>query len=231
VIKVVSEHHFALAEWACYRRKLESPPALLTFDYHTDTLMAFGHAATDEAERQGWIKAFDYRSDQSIATALQRLRHDEHIDLALRGDVVSRALIVAHAEQPGCANERIQVVCDRSWPKMQELLNDPERFKPLAGQMFESDFLRSRLQEAEFETAPGFIFDLDLDYLLLSKALKPNDRTVLNQLLRSAGLITVSLESDWVDLLKLEADLSADSLCEMFMQLYKNATITRKNES
>lgn len=223
MIRVVAEHHQALAEWARYRRELNSAPALLTFDHHTDTLPAFGRAAADEAERRWLVAAFDFRSDASIAEALLRLRHDEHIDLALRGGVVSRSVIIAHADHPGCANEKIRVVCDRSWPELQELLNDPARFGPLAGEVFESGFLRERLSEAEFEPEPGFIFDLDLDYLLVSRALEPADGAVLGGLLRRAGLVTVSLEADWVRLLRAEPGVTAASLCEAFRRLYEEA--------
>lgn len=215
MIRVVEEHHHALAEWARRRRSLAEPPALLTFDHHTDTLPAFGRFAADETERRRLVDAFDYRDDASVAAALSRLRHDEHIDLALRGGVVSRAVIVAHADHPGCANEKIRVVCDRSWPDMQSLLNDPARFEPLARRVFESDFLEARLAEAGFTPEPGFFFDLDLDYLLTAEALKPKDDRLLRHLLAIAGLVTVSLERDWVRLLRLSPGLTSDVLLSL----------------
>ena len=223
MIRVVSSHHEALGEWARYRRGLDSAPALFTCDHHTDTLPAFGRAAADEADRLRRVAAYDYRSDSSIAEALALLRHDEQIDLALRGGVVKRAVIVAHADHPGCANERIQVVCDRSWPDMQILLNDPERFRPLAGRVFESDFLRARLAEAEFVPEAGFIFDLDLDYLLVERALAPVDGEVLEELLRRAGLVTVSLEAEWVRLLRIDPGVTAESLLASFRKLCEKA--------
>lgn len=122
--------------------------------------------------------------------------------------MVSRAVIVAHADHPGCANDRIRVVCDRSWPDLQLLLNDPVRFAPLARRVFEDDFLAARLAEAEFSPEEGFIFDLDLDYLLTAEALGPDRKTVLRHLLARAGLVTVSREADWVRLLKLEPQLT-----------------------
>ena len=99
MIRVVSSHHEALGEWARYRRGLDSAPALFTCDHHTDTLPAFGRAAADEADRLRRVAAFDYRSDSSIAEALALLRHDEQIDLALRGGVVKRAVIVAYGAE------------------------------------------------------------------------------------------------------------------------------------
>ena len=224
MIRIVDEHHEALAEWSRYRRTLPSPPSLLTFDHHTDTLPAFGRAAKDEPERRKLVAAFDFRRDDSVTEALSRLRHDEHIDLALRGGVVSRAVIVAHADHPGCANDRIRVVCDRSWPDLQLLLNDPVRFAPLARRVFEDDFLAARLAEAEFAPEEGVIFDLDLDYLLTAEALGPDRKTVLRHLLARAGLVTISREADWVRLLKLEPLLTPDSLLAAFRP-FAEATI------
>ena len=220
MIRVVASHHEALAEWARYRRALDSAPELLTFDHHTDTLPAFGRAAADEAERLRFVESFDYRSDASVAGAIALLRHDEQIDLALRGDVVSRSVIVAHADHPGCANERIRVVCDRSWPELQTLLNDPEQFRPLAEGVFESAFLRARFEEAQFVPHAGFIFDLDLDYLLVERALTPDDGELLDELLRLAGLVTVSLEADWVRLLRIDPGVSAESLLATFRKRF-----------
>ena len=219
MIRVVEEHHHALAEWARYRRGCAEAPALLTFDHHTDTLPAFGRFTADEAERRRLIAAFDYRDDASVEAALARLRHDEHIDLALRGGVVSRAVIIAHAVHPGCANEKIRVTCDRSWPDMQSLLNDPACFEPLARRVFESDFLEARLAEAGFTPEPGFLFDLDLDYLLTPEALKPKDDRLLRHLLDTAGLVTVSLERDWVRLLRLSPSLTSDHLLSLFQEI------------
>jgi hypothetical protein len=219
VIRVVEEHHHALAEWARHRRSCAGAPALLTFDHHTDTLPAFGRVAADETERRRLVAAFDYRDDASVEAALARLRHDEHIDLALRGGVVGRAVIVAHADHPGCANEKIRVVCDRSWPEMQLLLNDPARFEPLARRVFESDFLEARLAEAGFTPEPGFLFDLDLDYLLTPEALKPKDGRLLRHLLGIAGLVTVSMERDWVRLLRLSPGLASDFLLASFEEI------------
>ncbi len=221
MIRVVASHHEALEEWARYRRTREEAPSLLTFDHHTDTLPAFGRAAADEATRLRMVRAFDFRSESSVAEALALLRHDEQIDLALRGGVVSRSVIVAHADHPGCANERIRVVCDRSWPDLQILLNDPEQFRPLAERVFESAFLRDRLAEAEFVPEAGFIFDLDLDYLLVGRALVPEDGELLRNLLGRAGLVTVSLEAEWVKLLRIDPGVSAESLLATFRELYE----------
>ena len=98
-LEVVPLHHEVLRAWCRHRREVEFPPVAVTFDHHTDTLPAFSRAASSEAERESWITEFDWRSDVSVETALQRLRHDEHLDLALRGGVISGSIVIAHSTE------------------------------------------------------------------------------------------------------------------------------------
>ncbi len=91
-IYVVDDHHKALAAWALVRRSLNAAPNLITIDHHTDTHEAFlGHAhweayegrVEDQEEfRVGLVARIDWRSDTSVAEAIDNLRHDEHIDAA-----------------------------------------------------------------------------------------------------------------------------------------------------
>lgn len=216
-LEVVSQHHEVLRAWCRHRRTVETPPVAVTFDHHTDTLPAFSRAASCEAERESWIAEFDWRSDASVEAALRRLRHDEHLDLALRGGVISRSIVIAHSTEnviTESLNPRIRVAADATWPELNCLLNHPEEFRPRASRVFESDFLAERFAEAEFhpEDTPGFLFDLDLDYLLTRKALAPTDGTWLRHLLNSAALVTASREEEWLRLLRLDSELTPEFL-------------------
>ncbi len=218
--EVVALHHEVLLPWARYRRTLAEPPWVLTFDHHTDTLPAFGRSCPDPEERRRRVEAFDWRSDDSVRAAIAELRHDEHLDLAVRGGLASRSVVVAHFDASEGNHPAIRVVRDRSWPELQLLLNDPGRFRPLARRVFDAEFLAERLREAEFvpEEHPGYIFDLDLDYLLTPEALEPPDGTLLDRLIRLAGVITVSLESVWVRLLRVDPGVESGLLLERFRE-------------
>ena len=117
-IETVDLHHQVLTAWASYRSTLAEAPAVVTFDHHTDTLPAFGRAAADEAERRKWIAAVDFREPAAVKAAISRLCHDEHLDLAVKAGIASRSIVVAHADHPGCADSRIQVTADASWPDL-----------------------------------------------------------------------------------------------------------------
>ena len=218
-IETVDLHHQVLTAWASYRSTLAEAPAVVTFDHHTDTLPAFGRAAADEAERRKWIAAVDFREPAAVKAAISRLCHDEHLDLAVKAGIASRSIVVAHADHPGCADSRIQVTADASWPDLNLLLNDPDRFRPLADRVFEEEWLAARLAAAGFvpEEHPGFIFDLDLDYVLTEKALRPDRPGLLRRLLANAGLITLSREDDWLRLLRIDP-VTPDSLIRLLMQ-------------
>ncbi|MBQ9775147.1 MAG: UPF0489 family protein [Lentisphaeria bacterium] len=206
-MKIVEQHHQVLEFWAAYRRQLDHAPAALTLDHHTDTLPAFGRAAADEETRQKWIAGVDFRKAQTVTEALRVLRHDEHLDLALRSGMISRSVVIAHYDNPGCANDKIQVVAP-DWPDLTELLNAPERFRPLASSVLEDCFLEPLLCKADFvpEENPGFILDIDMDYVLTGDVFLPERASVFRRLLRLAGLITVSREDIWLRLLRIDPD-------------------------
>lgn len=216
-LEVVPLHHEVLRAWCRHRREVEFPPVAVTFDHHTDTLPAFSRAASSEAERESWITEFDWRSDVSVETALQRLRHDEHLDLALRGGVISGSIVIAHSTENVIAetlNPQIRVAADETWPELNFLLNHPAEFRPLAGRVFDSGWLAARFAEAGFspEANPGFLFDLDLDYLLTADALAPVDGTLLQTMLRNAALVTVSREEEWLRLLRIDPEVTPEFL-------------------
>ena len=145
-LEVVSQHHEVLRAWCRHRRTVETPPVAVTFDHHTDTLPAFSRAASSEAERESWIAEFDWRSDASVEAALRRLRHDEHLDLALRGGVISRSIVIAHSTEnviTESLNPRIRVAADATWPELNCLLNHPEEFRPRASGSSRATFWRS----------------------------------------------------------------------------------------
>lgn len=217
--EIFNLHHQVLTAWSKYRTTLAAPPVVVTFDHHTDTLPAFSRGSANERERLEWIAAVDFRKLATIRSAISRLSHDEHLDLAVKSGIVSQSIVVAHCDNPGCADPRIQVVTDTSWPDMNFLLNHAECFRPLADQVFEEEWLEARFKSAGFvpEEHPGFIFDLDLDYILTDKALHPDHPDLLHRLLANAGLITISRENDWLSLLRID-QITSDYLIGQFIQ-------------
>lgn len=104
-VAIFDAHHYALLPWARWRRG-RSQLRVLTVDYHCDTHQAFLRAAFDQvsgrldkAARQSMIKAIDPADEASVERAVARLRHDEHIDAAIRGGIVDLVFIIAEQNQ------------------------------------------------------------------------------------------------------------------------------------
>lgn len=187
-------HHEQIRHWARYAAKCPYPPAVLSLDYHTDTLSALRRLPV-------------LPDDPEVAIA--SLHHDEHFDWALRKHIIRRAVILSHVPDPSPPRPELTVVGPSNWPPMADLLNQPALYRPLADRVTEQDSLSARLNAAEFDlrNERGFIFDLDLDYFLTAKAFRPDNASLFRELFQRAGLITISRERDWVRILKLDPRL------------------------
>ena len=110
-IYIVVDHHKALAAWAIERRKLASPPYLLTIDHHTDTdeafrgyvcMSAYEDSSVDEdALAAELIAAIDWSSDESLTEAIGKLRHDEHIHAATKSGTLNTSFSIQLSDQSG----------------------------------------------------------------------------------------------------------------------------------
>ena len=68
---VVDFHHEVLIPWSRWRRELfpGSPFEVVTFDHHTDVLPSAVTPASG-----------DWQSPEKTLSAVEKLRHDEHLD-------------------------------------------------------------------------------------------------------------------------------------------------------
>ena len=194
-IATVALHHEALTHWAAYRRTCADAPELLTLDFHTDVLSCLRRGVP--APPHGV-----WRDEAAVAAAVKQLRHDEQIDWALRGVLISRA--VAAALSPASVPPEHPALTVRRFPGMpdpERILNDPEGFRDLAERVLTDEMLSSVLPAGGM--ASGFVLDIDCDLILCRRALEPAAHAVLDDLFRRAGLVSISREVDWVRLLKL----------------------------
>ena len=110
-VYVVDDHHKALAAWALIRRKLAAAPYLLTIDHHTDTddafagyvsLTTFDNPSLDgQALAAELLAAIDWLSDDSLADAIAKLKHDEHIYAATRSGVLAASFSIQLSDSGG----------------------------------------------------------------------------------------------------------------------------------
>ena len=198
-IAIVEEHHHVITHWSNLRRTLNTPPAVWTLDYHTDTMPCFrGTRPTPSPDA--------WKDPLAAAEAVQLLRHDEHFDWALRAGIISEAHIGICGDNTDIiAHPGIFVCRPEDFPSSEVILNSPELFRPQAESVLESSFLSALFP---ILPAPGepYILDIDCDYILCRKALYPHDDKIITSLIQNAALITLSTENDWVKILKLPSE-------------------------
>lgn len=198
-IYIVDQHHQVLEYWAELRRTLPEAPAVWSLDYHTDTMPCFRGKLPPPVQD-------DFQSRQKVTAAISTLRHDEHFDWALRAGIVSRIhLGICGAETDIIAHPEICVCRPAGFPEPEIILNSPEISRPYLEKFLSDDSLRQLFPRLP---SPGenYILDIDCDCILCRKALFPENSGIIDELLKNARLITISLENDWVKLLKLPGE-------------------------
>ncbi len=227
---VVDDHHKVLSAWAEHRSGLSVAPRLLTLDHHTDTSAPFrNHLKSFHGANEGeflnlqkrLISEIQFENPLTIATAISRLSHDEHVTTAIAAKIVSSALVIAHNaydtdvetyhdhhiicrgvdRKPG-SNKIIPTDCDAVLETffLKEMIDSFD------------DLLKS-VGELEIIQAP-YILDIDLDYFNTRKSVQPSDATKIAELARGAGLVTIATEPDFVKSCSVESDLDSDWLLD-----------------
>lgn len=212
-IHTVELHHEVLPYWAELRRELGEAPEVLCLDFHTDVI---------RCRREGFEACPQaYRDDELIRRAVAGLRHDEHFDWALCGNIISRAVIISLA---GCAvapeHPDLEVRRSRILPEMDKILNDPDGFHPVAGSVLSDDFLGEMLEDGF--PHQKYILDIDCDYILCMAALEHPEMGKFKKLLASAEMVTISKECDWVKILRLKGEnITGDFIAEALEKMAK----------
>lgn len=249
-VYIVDDHHKVLAAWAMVRRKLEAAPFLLTIDHHTDTDDAFAShvciagyddpSIDQDALAAKLLAAIDWRDDQSIATAIGNLRHDEHINAATKSDILASSFSIQLSDGGGWTepnDEHVYVVPFHCAMWCKKKVYDDECVIHHAVEIIDSPYLDDQVRRIgeiteglglpNIELLP-YILDIDLDAFHSMKAANPDDASTFYRLIRGAVAITIATEAEWVEeLWKDEAnEPSADQLLAIILGHIEAATST-----
>jgi hypothetical protein len=189
---IVAEHHQVLFAWQKFFDENNITPAVVTLDHHTDTLPSFSKIRAE-------ISDFSFPSNLKIDEAINLLQHDEHIDYALRKNLIKQSIIVAHTQSSKIAHEKITLLSD-GFLTDDIPLNSPA-LRGYFDHALEDDFLT---QFQQYFPPEPYILDIDLDYFKTKQSLEPENYSIFKKLAKNAEIITLSREEIWVKLLTFE---------------------------
>ena len=100
-IFIFENHNEAIIPWDIISKESRSIPSLLTFDYHTDTHLAL---LRDTYKRLNGAEHILIKKEVEnilskpfkIFEILKRLKNDEHIDFAIRTNIISHAYVISY---------------------------------------------------------------------------------------------------------------------------------------
>ena len=241
---VVHSHNQVLEAW-------ESCPGANVFslDYHTDTREAFGNYAfwrADSEAKAGRCEDPEARKtelmDQKIRAYLDgnstirdindNLKHDEHLDFAVRTRMIGCAFVLAKNRNYQSSNPNVYIAGNQSEymgegiieyspscvPGCSKKIHDEECSRLLADSSIEDTVLSVAMTKAETfhpDFFENYILDIDCDYFNTERSLRPGTSAVFGELVRKASMITIALEPECVKICRFEGSiLDSESILE-----------------
>lgn len=225
---VVDDHEFALVAWAKIRRTAAKAPLLISLDHHTDTHLAFRQEISrgfkqrdDDAfmrEVGARCRAIDFKNEESVVAAAQKLNFDEQIDAGVRADIIAAACVVHHA------------ICEvtveaRACPDSALIVEVPITCHPKehADRVLETEVLVEAFAAVKRRLecdvlATRFILDVDLDFFHTTRALVPRDSSLFHEIIRKSCAVTIAVEKGCVRSLAEGETLEPSALLERLQQ-------------
>lgn len=212
---IVDHHHEVLSAWVRARKISGAPLPLVTFDWHTDVHEAFlGYGFhkvggfnpnTDEVSEaiRSRLSQVNVNDDSSVMNAVSVLRHDEHIDCALKLGVISHAYIFLSwnsgrsdlAETTVFNFEPCYQGCSKD-------VHDDDCNLVRASLVLDDRELSARVnavgRSLNIEKQP-FILDIDLDVFNTRRAVTPDNPVQFHRLIHHATIITIAREKQCVE--------------------------------
>lgn len=226
---IVDSHQEVLLPWSIIRRRHQKSLNLITLDHHTDTIRAFNNYIFHTVHKDKFdivndfnqqyqkqvsllIKTIDWNIDSSIEEAISKLKWDEQIDAAILIGVIEFAVAINLSSSNSVNNKIVEVSSSCSLDCEKSIHDDTCQLDHY-NQVLESKYLERMLEIAKkklpstvannMDSNP-FILDIDLDYFHTEKSINPKDIQKFYSLIRNAQAITIALEEECVENLKVE---------------------------
>jgi len=221
-IDIYENHHEVLRSWEKYKGA-----NVITFDYHTDTHSAFLNYSSLKSYRSG-IEQSTYANDiiskyslnnLTIEECIKILKNDEHIDFAVRTNIIKNVFVISSGASGGNAflNKRIfdgihqekfnnHPIIEFSCPNCERKCTEFDFAKRAIADEF-IELTRNYLINYIADFFENYILDIDLDYFRTVHAF---DRTikldVFKNLIKNAKVVTIAKETNYLESCKMEND-------------------------
>lgn len=215
-ICIVEEHHHVLEYWTELREILGDLPIVITLDHHTDTRTAFtvkicednNYIFPEDWEQKSYkmVSNVNLRNKNELKNMFTLLRNDEHIDFAIKGDIISECFIIAYRSD--IDQGKIHPLENTCYIGCNKESHDDDCSIIHWNQAIESILLQHKLSLMNDVKSnlvvnniitENYILDIDLDYFHTIQSIHPKDTEVFYKLIRNASMITIATEPFYVN--------------------------------
>lgn len=234
---IVEEHHHVLEYWIDYNLRSSTIPYLITLDHHEDTKKAFKNYVWLSCDDKHCIshEEFEKRRKEYLDKIqinddifLQQLKHDEHIDFAIRKNIITNAFVISYLNETSltdCDNTNIYYIKRSScYPGCNKIPHDDECIRTMYDKCIEDEFLQDALNNIPMQYKDNYILDIDLDYFHTIRSLEPERMDIFYDLIKNAKIITIAKECEWVNRTKLDDEIDSEYILDKLLEHIEIAT-------
>lgn len=232
--KVFVEHNHqeVLKHWIKYHLSSGTSPVLISFDFHTDTKEAFTHYSYKVSGGSGFMP--DYKKGKEIRKQmlseadiskndfLVYLNNDEHIDFAIKREIITSAYLITFWGPTGnrvdSCNKKVFYINNACFNKCIKESHNDDCTRIKSERCIENDELHTCLDRIDIDYGDNFILDIDLDFFNTIKSVKPDNTDIFYHLIRQAKIITIATEPFFVDDCKLDEEVDSEYLLKEILK-------------
>jgi len=252
-VYVYGSHNRVLEAWVVGDRQ-----NVFSLDYHTDTRQAFesySYWRADSEVKAGSSTNHEFRkkeltdlkirqyleSQVTLAQVNDNLKHDEHLDFAVRTGLIKKAFILSTSRNEKSSNPCVHLACGQEEYEDQPLIefsplcipgctkmnHDRDCFTLRADCSIEDLFLNPAVRQAKrFDSSffNNYILDIDCDYFNTEKSLYPDEIGTFQNLIRNSDFVTIALEPECVKICRQDGSkLNSDIILSRLLSIIETA--------
>lgn len=252
-VTVVRRHHEVIDAWCrtsghnviTLDYHTDSRSALLDYSYHEAVKRLGSDRHPDFWQMHRGITEDEialYRKTKDIGRVISLLKFDEHIDFAVRAGIINRSFALVkedgynstvndnvysiQREHPEYRAQKIMEYRPTCVPGCRREAHNDDCWVEVSWNSIDDVLLGdaiSKFSQYEPDVFEGFILDIDCDYFTSFRSLTPSSMNIFKELIKRSTLITIALEPECVELLRLEHEtITSQVICDRILDIIKS---------